>query len=239
MANLARFLAGSLALTLAACTSSYITPGRQADLATFTNPDIKKAFTAKPAITFPATIAVVRVQDRDYRSASAEGVSSGAYSVVTNRDLEIPQDLDLLSTQPGVGGVVNLNRLLLPKSLSSDLDLRLAAAKLQADVILVYTMDTILNDDEVIAPLTVLTLGLAPNKPYKVSSTASAILMDTKTGYIYGALEEIGSQKGLTIAWGNSNAIEAARHKAERQALTNLLNSFPDFWKRVYAKYRK
>ncbi len=225
------------ALFLSSC-ASYVTPGREADLSTFTDPRVKKAFVARPAIQFPANLAVVRIQESGYRSESAQGYGSGAYSVVTTRDIETEQDIDMISSLEGVAGVVTLNRLLLPKSLSSDLDLRESAAKLQADAILIYTLATEFSDNDVIAPLTTLSLGLAPNRRYKINSTASAILMDTKTGYIYGALEEGDSRSGLTIAWGSSNAIEAARKKAERAAYDKLLASFPPFWTRIYNRYR-
>ena len=83
------------------------------------------------------------------------------------------------------------------------------------------------------------TLGLAPNKRYKINATASAILMDTKTGYIYGAIEETENRSGLTIAWGSSNAIEASRKAAERAAFEKLLASFEPFWNRIYNRFHK
>lgn len=225
-------------MLLGSC-ATYVTPGRQANLATFTDPRLKKAFEARPAIRFPANLALVRIQDTGYRSESAQGVGAGAYSVVTKRDIETEADIDTLSKLPGVGGVVALNRLLLPRSLSSDLDLREAAARLQTDAIIIYTIETEFTDNNVIAPLTTLSLGLFPNKHYKIASTASAILMDTRTGYIYGALEEGDSRSGLTIAWGSGNAIEAARRKAERAAFEKLLASFDPFWRRIYGRFNK
>ena len=230
----------ALALLTAALLSScasYITPGRQADLSTFTDPRVKKAFVAEPAIRFPANIALVRIQDSGYRSESAQGVGAGAYSVVTARDIETEEDIDTISKLPGIAGVVALNRLLLPRSLSSDLDLREAAAKLHTEAVLIYTLATEFRDNDVIPPLTTLSLGLAPNKRYKITSTASAILMDTKTGYIYGALEESQLRSGLTIAWGSSSAIEASRKKAEREAFEKLLASFQPFWNRIYNRF--
>ncbi|CAN5286362.1 hypothetical protein BH23VER1_BH23VER1_30490 [soil metagenome] len=230
---------GLFAATLFGSCASYVTPGRQADLSTFTDPRVKKAFEARPAIRFPATLAVVRVQESGYRSESAQGVGSGAYSVVTARDIETEEDIDTISSLRGVGGVVSLNRLLLPRSLTSDLDLREAAAKLQAEAILIYTIATEFSDNDMIAPLTTLTLGLAPNKRYKINSSASAILMDTKTGYIYGALEEGESRAGLTMAWGSRSAIDASRKKAERAAFDKLLASFPPFWARIYNRFHR
>lgn len=230
-------LAALTGVLLSSC-ASYVTPGRQADLSTFTDPSVKKAFVARPAIQFPANIALVRIQESGYRSESASGVGSGAYSVVTTRDIEKEEDIDTLSKIPGIAGVVTLNRLLLPKALASDLDLREAAAKLQTDAILIYTLATEFRDNDVIPPLTTLSLGLAPNKRYKITSTASAILMDTKTGYIYGALEESELRSGLTIAWGGSGAIDSSRKKAERAAFDKLLLSFEPFWTRIYNRFR-
>ena len=91
----------------------------------------------------------MRIQESGYRSESAQGVGSGAYSVVTARDIETEQDINTISKLHGVAGVVTLNRLLLPKPLSSDLDLREAAGKLQADAILIYTIATEFSDNEV------------------------------------------------------------------------------------------
>jgi hypothetical protein len=237
--NYNKTLPALLAAGLLSSCATYVTPGRQADLSTFTDPRVKKAFVARPAIRFPATLAIVHIQEPGYRSESTQGVGSGAYSVVTAHDIETEKDIDTISKLHGVGGVVTLNRLLLPKSLSSDLDLREAAAKLQTEAILIYTIATEFSDNDIIAPLTTLTLGLAPNKRYKINSTASAILMDTKTGYIYGALEEGELRSGLTIAWGSSSAIEASRKKAERAAFDKLLASFQPFWTRIYNRFHQ
>lgn len=227
-----------IAASLLCSCATYVTPGAQANLSLFTDPKVKKAYAAKPGITFPADIALVRIQEAGYRSASAQGVGTGAYSVVTTRDLETDRDFDAFSKIPGIAGVVTLSKLLLPGTFSSDVELREAAAKLHADAVLVYTVDTEFHDNDVIPPLTTISLGLAPNKKYKITSTASAILMDTKTGYIYGALEEGDTRNGFTMAWGSDSAIDAARRKAERAAFEKLLASFEPFWKRVYARYK-
>jgi hypothetical protein len=76
-----------IAAVLFSSCATYVTPGRQANMASFTDPKVKKAFEAKPAIRFPANLAIVRVQDSGYRSASVNSVGTGAYSVVTTRDI--------------------------------------------------------------------------------------------------------------------------------------------------------
>lgn len=229
-----KFLSLIVAVSLTSC-STYVTPGRQADLSTFTDPGVKKAFVAKPAIKFPANIVLIRVQGGGYRSESASGQGQGSYSVVTKRDIEKESDIDTLMRLPGIEGVVTLNRLLLPKHLNSDLDIREAAAKLQADAILLYTVETEFRDKDVIPPLTVLSLSLLSTKHYRINAVTSAILMDTKTGYIYGALEEESDNQGMSFIFDGS---DGARRKAERSSFEKVLASFAPFWRRIHARYR-
>src|SRR5438093_12964681 len=89
-------LAVPAVLLLSSC-ASYVTPGRQAELSTFTDPRVKKAFVARPEIHFPANLALVRIQESGYRSESAQGIGAGAYSVVTTRDIETEKDIDTIS----------------------------------------------------------------------------------------------------------------------------------------------
>lgn len=221
-------------LSLASC-ATYTTPGRPADLGTFTNPKVKKAYVPRPAMRFPANIAVVRVQEGGYRSHTDKGHGQGAYSVVTTRDIEREGDVDKLQKLPGIQGIAKLNRLLLPQSLNSDEDLRVAAAKLQADAILIYTISTEFRSNDVIPPLTILSLGLLNIERYEIRSSASAVLMDTRTGYIYGALEEGNDRVGGNFIFSGS---DVARKASERSAYEKLLASFDPFWRGIHARYR-
>lgn len=228
-----RLLLPALFAGLLAGCASYVTPGAPADLRTFSEPSLKKAYSARPAARFPASLAIVRVQGSGYRNYSTDAVGTGRYSVVTNRDIETEADGERLARLPGVAGVVRLNRLLLPAELGSDLDLREAAAKLHADIILLYTLGTEFRDRDVLPPLTVVTLGLAPTRTFHVTATAAALVMDVRTGYLYGALEESGDKSGLTVSLTSGGTLEEARKQAERQALDKLLASFEPFWRRV------
>ncbi|HEY1051895.1 MAG TPA: hypothetical protein VGE39_19120, partial [Prosthecobacter sp.] len=160
---------------------------------------------------------------------------AGAYSVVTKRDIEKPEDMEALQKLPGVEGVVTLNRLMLPQAMHTDEDLREAAARLQADAILLYTVDTEFKDDSVLPPLTVLSLGILDVKRYEVNASVSAVLMDVRTGYIYGALEEGNDRTGGSFIFDGS---DLSRKKAERAAFEKLLTSFDPFWRKIYTRYR-
>jgi len=80
----------------------------------------------KPLATFPASVAVVRVQGPGY-APQTTGWGRGAYSVITERDVESEQDVEKLDKLPQVRGVAPINLLLLPEMLQNDFELRQAA----------------------------------------------------------------------------------------------------------------
>src|SRR5207253_2464668 len=77
-----------------------------------------------------------------------------------------------------VRGIAPIGRLLLPAQLKSDQELRAAAAQLQCDMLLVYTLDTSFHDRDALKPLTVVTLGLSPTNATNATTTASAVPTD-------------------------------------------------------------
>src|SRR5262249_34053329 len=154
------------------CTgcASYVTPGRGADMKAIapaaatlqgdrrpTDP-IEQAFDRKPLAHFPAGVAVVRVQAPGYTSATAQGWGEGQFSIVTTRDVEKDEQFDRIAKLPQLRGVAPLSRLLVSGKLDSDVPLRQAAAQLQADLLLIYTFDTVFTTEDKAAPISVITL---------------------------------------------------------------------------------
>jgi len=227
----------SIMASLAGC-STYVTPGGPAKLETISNPDIREAFQAKPQANFPASIVLARVQSPGYRSYAAQGYGTGRYSVITMRDFEEDADYQHVQSLPNVSGAIVLNRLLLPERLEDDVSLRSAAAKLHADMLLIYTVDTEFRDRNKSTPLTAFTLGIAKTKDLLVSSTASAILVDVRTGFVYGALDSTEKATATASAWTTTDAVEASRKKTEKAAFEKLIGEFEPFWKNVVARYR-
>jgi len=179
----------------------------------------------------------VRVQAPDYASNTAQSFGTGAFCVVTTRDVEKPEQIDRLGKLPMVSGIAPLNRLLLPQNLQSDLELRQAAAQLQADMLLIYTLDTQFKTEDKAAPLSVITLGLAPNQQVRVTSTASAVLMDTRNGYIYGLAEATDQQNHMTSAWQSEVAVDETRRATESAAFGKLVGELETTWHGVVARY--
>lgn len=236
---------------LTGCNSvAYTTPGGRADFAklglseseakAMTDPSIRETLSKRPMVTFPTAVAVVRVQGADYGNGyhnRTPAYGRGAFSVVTVRDVEKEEDFTKIAQLPKLQGVAPLKQILLSRDLQSDLDLRNAAAKLHAGMLLYYTFDTQFYTDEKVAPLSLITLGIFPNRQAHVTTTASAVLMDVNNGYIYGVYESTSKQQQLANAWTSQEAVDDVRRKAEREAFAGLVDQFSKGWVNVVVEY--
>jgi hypothetical protein len=231
------------------CAAHYATPGRGANLREIAadapmlpsagEPSIVAAMGTQPLAHFPTGIAAVRIQAPGYESKTVKGWGEGRYSIVTTRDIEAPADLERLAKLPMVSGVGPINRLLLPTHLETDRELREAAARMHADVLLLYTLDTTFQVEDKAAPLTVVSLGLSPNKQAKVLCTASALLMDTRNGYLYGVAEATDRQDQFTSAWTSATAVDQARRRTETKAFGKLVGELEKTWAGVVQTYAR
>jgi len=216
---------------LAACGSvRYRTPGAAANMTLFQNQEVEQLRQRRPKARLPARLAVARVQGPGYRSYTAHGHGVGPYSVVTTRDVETDAHRERLAGLDGVERVTWVNRLVLPASFQGAPALRRAAAALHADMILLYTLDTTFDVDQRFKPASVLSLGLFPNRKARVLSTASALVLDTSTGYVYGAAEESARKERITNAWGSERAVDETRREAERNAFERLVARLEKDW---------
>lgn len=160
--------------------ASYITPGGPARLDEIDRADIVAVAARQPAANFPASIAIARIQAEDYQSYTSEGVGVGNFRALTTQELVTERQFQHISELPSVRGVAPINRLLLTSPLKSVDDLRLAAAQVQADVLLIYTIDTTFRiEGRAYGPLSVISLGLIPNRDAHITSTASAMFKDS------------------------------------------------------------
>ncbi len=234
------------AVCCAGC-ASYTTPGRAADFRALgltdeeqlkqTEPSIAERLDRKPLASFPASIAIVRVQGRGYHSHTARGYGHGSFTIVTTRDVERDEDFNTLTSLPMIRGLVPLNRLVVSERITSDLQLRRAAAEVQADMLLLYTFDTIFGSESKLAPLSAITIGLFPEREARVTSSVSAALIDTRNGYIYGLAEATANTKRLANAWTSAAAVDESRRNAEREAFEKLIKELETTWQGVAATY--
>lgn len=234
------------AISLVACDKAYTVPGGPADLtalgltpeakAAATDSRIQRAQDKKPLVTFPAILAIARVQAADfYQNGSNRW--HGAYTIVTVRDVEKQADFDQIEKLPNLAGVVALKQILVNPRAHDDEDLREAAAKLHANLLLYYTFDTQFYTNERVRPLGVITLGLFPNQNAHATCTVSAVLMDVNNGYIYGVAEATAKDSQLANAWSSAQAMDDARRRVERTAFEDMLKQFTAEWPSIVKTY--
>lgn len=221
------------ALLCSGCSSYVNSPAvaraREAKRAEFSDPLIARAANAKPAMRFPATIAIA-TSDHSVREHL--------------RALDAHGKLDSLSSLPQLARTVVISPTIVGETdhehrITANLRLREAAAKLHADALLILANESQLTDGRIIAPLTELSLGLLPNKRYELISTALAALVDTRTGYVYGTDEKSRARSGITMSWGGGDVIRGARSKVERETMEKLFADFPSFWRGVVAAHQR
>lgn len=229
--------------SLMGCASHYIPPGAKADLQVFAPASIQEGFAAKATAPFPASIAFVRVQGPSYTNYqlrhSGGAYGSGRYAIVTTRELGEEALLDGVAKLPQVSGVTGVNRMLLPAELQGDREIREAAARLQADLVFIYTFDTAFFEGDLARPLTILTLGLSPTRKVQVATTVSALLLDTRTGYVYSTYEATKSSNALSTSWGTGDTADEERRNNERAAFEQLIEEFSRAWPKLLQRFDK
>lgn len=237
-----RFLImAALALCMAGC-ATYQTPGAGVNVGNLSQADgdIAEVMKREPAAAFPSRIAMARVESTGYSSRNNKCYGKGAFCVVTTRDIETDQDIERLGRLPMIAGVAAMSRILLPDTLNSIKDLRLAAANLKADLLLVYSVDTRFNVESTdIGPLALISLGFLPNKKAVVSTTASAALFDVRTGFVYGVAEATATEQQRATMWSSAEAIDSARLQTEAESFQKLLGEFEKLWKRVVEEHAR
>lgn len=235
-----RFLAiaalAALSFGLAGCQSSYVnsTAGeamRAKKVAAFSHPIIARAYNAKPAIRFPATIALA---------------PQGLETTTQLRVLDAAGKLDALKNLPQISAVASVSSLMYADSGSesreiwnkSDVILREAAAKLHADAVWILKIETSVTDGKIFGPLSLLTLGTFPNDRTEVIATAMGALVDTRTGYVYATAERSAGRTGYSTSY-DSDGRDRAVNRASKLAMEKLFGEIPATWQAVVAKHRK
>ena len=183
----------------------------------------------------------VRVQGPKYSSYGVEKsgarYGTGRYSVITVREVEEDARIEQITKLPQVAGVISINRMLLPERLESDKDVRVAASRLQADMVLMYTFDTSFFDTDSAKPLTVITLGLSPTRKIRATTTASALLIDTRTGFIYSAYEATEAGDVRSTSWGSRDSADQVRKDTEKAAFAKLADQLVKSWPGLLSRY--
>jgi hypothetical protein len=233
-----------LLFVLISCSQKYITPGGSVKISELADADILKILANKPASEFPVNIAVARIQTTDYTNYRYRRMHSpqpqDKFSMILTRDVTEEEAFEKFSKMEGVKQASPFNRLLLPYNYSSIKDLRLAAAKMKAGMLLVYTFDTqFVVDTKNYGPQNVIALGYLKNKEVKVVTTASVALFDVQTEYLYGLAEATQTETKKANAWKKLDEVDNLRTATEKKAFDKLTGEIEKMWKGVMEEYAK
>lgn len=225
------------ALLVSGC-ATYRTPAAGVSVPSIAEPDIDASMKVEPVAGFPASLAVARIEAPGYVSSTARGFGQGGYSVVTTRDVETEADFEHLRNLVMVAGVAPVGRLPVSAELHTLQDLRAAAARLKADMLLVYSIDTVFSiAGTPLDPLSIIKLGVLPNREARVTATTSGVLLDVRTGYVYGLAEATAWEHQRASVWATQAAVDKSRLKAERSSFEGFLSEFDAVWKGVVERY--
>lgn len=206
--------------------------------ARLTDADVQAMLDRKPLVRFPAGIAVAQVQAAQANAYYGSRANRGAaFHVVFNREAETPEHVAALAGLEQIHGVSALSPLVLSGPARHDRDLRAAAGRLNADLLLLYTFDTAVYRGDNTSPLDVVTLGFLPHRHMRVRCTASAMLLDTRNGYVYATSEGSATTKQLANTWTTRDAVDQSRRRAEQQALDQMVERFVAGWPAVLARH--
>lgn len=233
-----------LGLFFFSCSNKYVTPGGSVNISELADEDIARLLEKQPTAVFPVNIAIARVQAPKYTSYTQQTRGyeepQGSFSMILTRDVEEEEAFEKLVKLDGVKQASPFNRLLLPYNYKSIKDLRLAAAKMKAHILLVYTFDTeYIIDTKNYGPQNALAMGYLKNKEVKVVTTASAALFDVQTEYLYGLAEATSKASKKANAWKKEDEVDALRVQTEKGSFNNLIAEIEKVWQDIHKEYAK
>lgn len=227
-----------LAAGLCSACASYVTPGGAARLADLNPPGAAAEVSRQPSPSFPVRLGLIRVQAPQYVSFSSAGIGEGRFSVVDAAELLDDAQLQKLAAWTQVARASTLDTALLPASFESLDDLRLAAAKMQVDILLAYTVDTTFKTAaRQYEPRSKLSLGDKPEEA-AVASTVSAAFVDVRTGFTYATVRAQAQAGDLAAAWTSATALDGKRLAVERQAFGAFAVEAEKTWALIVGRYR-
>ena len=218
--------------------ANYTTPGAGVQLSQLADTDINELLAKKPVATFPVNIAVARIQAPEYVTYRVKSYGTGRYSVVTTREVETEEDFNKLAQLEQVSGIASINKILLPTNLDSIKALRLAAARLKTDILLIYTFDTSFHaGEQSFAPLNVISLGFLKNKEVSVTTTVSAAFFDVRNEYLYAIAETTAKESKNASVWSTAAAVDDMRVLTEKEAFKQLIPEIEAAWQNIIKQY--
>jgi len=73
----------------------------------------------------------------------------------------------------------------------------------------------------------------------RITTTCAAVLIDVRTGFVYGVAEGTATDTRSSSAWSTKEVIDKARLKTERDAFSAALKEVARTWSAINTEYSR
>ncbi|MEM8793663.1 MAG: hypothetical protein AAGE80_18750 [Pseudomonadota bacterium] len=105
-------------------------------------------------------------------------------------------------------------------------DIRMGAARQHLDAVLIYEVHANSNKDFTpfaVADLTFIGGAFLPTRSIEAASTVSAVFLDVRNGYPYGAAQASSELESYFISWGSDAKEQRMREEAVEESVADLI----------------
>ncbi len=194
------------------------------------------ALSLQPAAMLPVRMVMVRMQRAGYPTINEPCRGSGRYCVLTVRDIESDAELARIADLPQVASLIPLPARLVPTTIRSVADLRMAMIDEHiGDIVLFYSIDTQSNAPQDGGSLSRLRQSLLSSS-VTLKSRVSATLTDIRSGFVYLQGDvELTEELAGGIAWTRPDTANRARQATEGRAFATMIGYIEQHWGEVIA----
>lgn len=186
------------------------------------NADVRRIAAIEPTLSFPARIGVARIHNGVLTTLPADEAR-----IWQDTASEIGSDYgDFVPISPLITSMVASPRASREDRTSTVINnIRRGAARQHVDYVLVYEVGSSTRTSSnalALADLTIVGMFVFPTRTHDIKASASAIMLDVRTGYPYATLTAHADKNGLSRAVsGWSTKLDYA-DTAEEEAVANL-----------------
>jgi hypothetical protein len=191
-----------------------------------TDADVRSIAAVEPDLRFPARIGLARIGQ--YKSLTSVPLDEAESWRDAAEDLG-PSFGEFIPVSPLVANSVSSFD---QRKNSTVIDhIRRGAARQHLDYVIAYEVSDLAKSDGNalrLADLTVLGLFVLPSRNLKAEATASAILLDVRTGYPYLTGSTFTDKKSISTVIGKGDRKDKLRNATRQVAVAQLAEEFAD-----------
>jgi hypothetical protein len=159
---------------------------------------------------------------------------------LSSDDLKLLQQSDISSIIPINTYVDSGRRYQLNDMLHRRAEIIDSTRFLGLDVILLCDESVSATSKQVAPPLQWFSLGIVNPESHKTQAQLDAVMIDARTGFIYGAVGDAGTSNGMALTFLESEFVkQSGESRASDSARKQLIKRFPAFWENVKRQHKR